>query len=82
MSETAEKLKPLLAALSRDERVELVEYMLELDGSNGDDEELTREGWEAAWVEECNRRLEAMRSGKTVGIPAEEVMKRLKEQYG
>lgn len=80
MSETAEKLKPLLAALPADERAELVEYLLELGDS--DEEELTQEEWEAAWTEEINRRVAEFEAGKTVGIPGDEVMRRLKEKYG
>lgn len=52
-------------------------------GDPGDeDENLTREEWEAAWVAECERRLADLRSGRTVGIPAEEVMRKMKEKYG
>ncbi|MFO0796944.1 MAG: addiction module protein [Gemmataceae bacterium] len=47
-----------------------------------DDENLTREEWEAAWVAECDRRLADLRSGRTVGIPAEEVMRKMREKYG
>jgi putative addiction module component (TIGR02574 family) len=82
MSETAEKLKPMLAALTRDERKELVTYLLELNNGNGDEEELTQEEWEAAWAEEINRRIEDSKAGKTVAIPHEEVMRRMKEKYG
>lgn len=53
-------------------------------GSQGHEaeESLTQEEWESAWLEECNRRLEDMRSGKSVSVPAEDVMRRLKEKYG
>ena len=46
------------------------------------DENLTREEWEAAWAAECERRLADLRSGRTAGIPAEEVMQKMKEKYG
>lgn len=49
---------------------------------DGEDEPLTEEEWEAAWIPEIERRLEDLRSGKTVGIPAEEVMRRMREKYG
>ena len=78
MSEAAEKLKPLLAALSADERAELTDYLRSLD----DGEEFTEEEWEAAVAEEANRRMEDMRAGKTKGIPHEEVMRQMKEKYG
>lgn len=47
-----------------------------------DDETLTQEEWEAAWVAECDRRTADRRAGKTVGIPAEQVMQEMKEKYG
>lgn len=81
MSERAEKLKPILDALSPDERAEIIDYLVGLADADAEGD-LTREEWEAAWAEEVNRRLEDMRSGKTVGIPAEEVMQRMREKYG
>jgi putative addiction module component (TIGR02574 family) len=81
MSEAAEKLKPLLAALPAGERAELVEYLLSLNGEE-DEKELTREEWEAAWAEEVNRRIADAKAGKTVGVPHEEVMRQMKEKYG
>ena len=79
MSEAAEKLKPLLAALTAEERAEVAQYLATLD-DEGDD--LTPEEWEAEWVDEINRRIEDSKAGKTVGIPHEEVMRRMKEKYG
>ena len=81
MSEAAEKLTPLLATLTADERAEVADYLHELNGT-GEEEDLTEEEWEAEWVEECNRRLERMKSGESVGIPHEEVMRQMKEKYG
>jgi putative addiction module component (TIGR02574 family) len=80
MSETAEKLKPLLANLPADERAELVEYLLELGDS--DDEELTQEEWESAWADEINRRIADAKAGKTDSMPHEEFMRQMKEKYG
>jgi putative addiction module component (TIGR02574 family) len=82
MSEAAEKLKPLLAALTADERAEVVEYLLELNDGNGDEENLTPEEWEAAWADEIDRRIEDAQNGKTVSAPADEFMRRMKEKYG
>jgi putative addiction module component (TIGR02574 family) len=79
MSDAVEKLKPVLAALSAADRAELVNY---LRGFDDYEEELTPEEWEEAWLEEINRRVADMDSGKTVGIPAEEVMRKLREKYG
>jgi putative addiction module component (TIGR02574 family) len=84
MSEAAEKLKPLLAALTADERAELAEYLLALN--NGEDEDgeeaLTSEEWEAAWAEEIHRRIADAKANNTPGIPHEEVMRQMKEKYG
>ncbi len=82
MSEAAEKL----AALPRAERAELVEYLTALNtdtsGADAGEEELTPEEWEAAWADESDRRIQAARNGKTVGVPAVEFMRRMKEKYG
>jgi putative addiction module component (TIGR02574 family) len=80
MSEAAEKLKPVLATLTASERAEVVEYLLEL--GDAEEVELTQAEWETEWLEEANRRLEDTRTGKTVGIPADEFMKQMKEKYG
>jgi len=80
MGEAAEKLKPLLAALSPDERTEIADYLRSLDV--GEDEDLTEEEWENALVEELNRRMADAAAGKTTAIPHEEVMRRMKEKYG
>jgi len=80
MSEAAEKLKPMLAALSADDRATLVEYMHSLDANR--DDELTEEEWETRQVEEINRRVEEIRSGRAKMIPGDEVMQRLREKFG
>lgn len=49
---------------------------------DADDMILTSEEWEAAWVEEAERRMADRRAGRTVGIPAEEVMREMREKYG
>ena len=84
MSEAAEKLKPLLAALSAEDRAEVVEYLAALGNGHADggDEELTEEKWEAAVAELCERRLADLAEGRTTLVPGDEVMKRLKERFG
>ena len=85
MSDAAEKLKPLLAALYRHERAEVTAYLCELDNRPLDEdgeEVLTPEEWEAVWVAECERRIADAEAGRTVAIPHEEVMRRMKEKYG
>ncbi len=81
MSEAAEKLKPLLATLTADERAEVADYLHELNGE-GEEEHLTDEEWEASVAEECDRRLADLAAGRTKLIPHDEVMRRFKEKYG
>lgn len=78
MSEAAEKLKPLLAALPIADRSELIEYLVALH----DEEEISEEEWEATWAEEINRRIADARNGKSDAVPHEEFMRRMKEKYG
>jgi putative addiction module component (TIGR02574 family) len=82
MSEAAEKLKPLLAALPAADRAELAEYLATLNNGDGEEKELTPEEWEEVWGEEIDRRVEDARNGKTVGMPADEFMRRMKEKHG
>ena len=81
MSEAVAKLKPLLAALTAEERVELAEYLTTLN-NGGEVSELTEEEWEEEWADEVNRRMVDAGAGRTVPIPHEEVMRRMKEKYG
>lgn len=78
MSEAVTKLLPMLNALTADERAEVAEYL----AREGGQENLTPEEWEAAWADEIDRRIEDAKAGKTVGVPHEEVMRRMKEKYG
>jgi hypothetical protein len=78
MSEAAEKLKPVLAALTAEDRAELRNYLRELDG---DEPELTEEQDDPELDAMLDRRREEMLSGKVKGIPAEEVMARLRKKY-
>ncbi|VTR92706.1 : Unstab_antitox [Gemmata massiliana] len=86
MSEATEKLKPLLAALTAEERAEVAEYIDALDSDHendeGGEENLAPEEWEAVWIEEGNRRIADLDSGKSEAVPADEFMKRMKEKYG
>lgn len=78
MSAVAERLKPLLDALTTEDRHEVMAYLrgLEPQLTIGPDE------WEEAWVAECERRSANLDAGRTVGIPHEEAMARRKEMYG
>ncbi len=85
MSEATEKLKPLLAALTTEERAEVAEYIDALDGDHANDdgeENLAPEEWEAVWIEEGERRIADLDSDKSKAVPADEFMKRMKEKYG
>lgn len=84
MSETAEKLKPILASLSAEDRATLVEYIDSLD-ANGDEDEENEDSLgtlDPEYIAEINRRIADFEAGKTKPIPGEEVMRRLKEKYG
>jgi len=57
--------------LAPEEREELVETLL--SHSEPDEE------WTNAWIEECKRRMEDVRTGKSKLIPADEVFRRMDE---
>lgn len=80
MSDRVRALLPQLDELSADEREVILDYLTGEDDS--EDEVLTQNEWEEAWLEEAERRLADMDSGKTVGIPVEEAMRMMKEKYG
>jgi len=85
MSERVANLIPLLAALHREERAEVLEYLHELDSRPLDEdgeEVLPPDEWEAVWADEINRRIADAAMGKTKPVPHDEVMRRLKEKYG
>ena len=86
MSEAVAKLKPLLAALTADERAELSEYLTALTNGTaegeGEEGELTEEEWEEVWADEINRRIADAEAGKTDSMPHEEFMRQMKEKYG
>lgn len=75
MSETAEKLKPVLAALSAEDRAELGRYLAELP-----DAEEPADEWDDEFIEEINRRVADMRSGKDPGVSLEELFADLDEK--
>jgi putative addiction module component (TIGR02574 family) len=79
MSERAEKLKPILAALSPDERAELFAYF---ESQEETDEPMSAEEWQEAWIDEINRRIAEGEAGRTTCVPADEFMERMKEKYG
>ena len=75
MSTTAEKIRTELAGLNAAERAELAHYLIQsLDSGTDADAE-------AAWDAELARRAEEIRSGRAVGIPAEQVFSELRAKY-
>ena len=77
LSEAAEKLLPVLEALSATDRHLLAERLRAgVEGSDEDPAEVR-----TAWTAELRRRVEEIHSGKVVGIPAEEVDRRMREKY-
>ena len=74
MSLTLQELANASAALPAAERAQLAQILLE-------SLETEETGWSAAWEVELSRRLDEFRLGKVVGIPAEEVLKELRELY-
>jgi putative addiction module component (TIGR02574 family) len=74
MTEAAERIRSQLAGLSPEDRAELTQFLLALD--DGEDPDA-----EAALDAELARRAEEIKSGKVVGIPAEQVLAKLREKY-
>jgi len=74
MTPTLQELKNASSSLPAPQRAELAHFLLR---SLGPEEE----GWADAWRAELARRLEEIRSGQAVGVPAEEVLGRLRERY-
>ena len=71
MSATLEELKSTASGLPIPERAELAHYLLRTL-------EAADEGAAAEWLALAEQRMEDVRSGRVVGIPAEEVMQSLR----
>jgi hypothetical protein len=69
MSEAFEHVTREAMRLSARQRLALAGYLLELDEASDDG------GVEAAWEEEIRARIEAIQSGRAVGIPYADVMR-------
>jgi putative addiction module component (TIGR02574 family) len=74
MSPTLQDLKDASSILPAPQRAELAYFLLQ-------SLEPEEDGWADAWREELERRLKQIRAGEVVGIPAEEVLTRLRERY-
>ncbi|MDZ7661073.1 addiction module protein [Thiohalophilus sp.] len=76
MARSIKDIEEELMALSEQDRSRIA---LDLIRSlNKDDERLSREEWNAAWVEEANRRLEEIERGEVELLSHEEVMASLR----
>lgn len=75
MSEAVAAIIAQLPTLSYDERAALADAFLR--SLDAEQEAASRE----AWVSELARRGEEIRSGTVKGVPAEDVLARLRERY-
>jgi putative addiction module component (TIGR02574 family) len=74
MTPTLQDLKDASSNLPAPQRAELARFLVRsLESDEGN--------WSDAWGDELGRRLEEIRSGQVVGVPAEEVLERLRERY-
>ena len=75
MTKSAEKIKTELSLLSQQERAELAYFLIRsLDAEVNADAE-------AAWDAELAQRLEDIKSGKSVGEPADKVFAEIRGEY-
>lgn len=74
MTPTLQDLKDACSNLPAPQRAELARFLEE-------SLEVGKEQWADAWRDELGRRLEELRSGRVKGVPAEEVLERLRECY-
>lgn len=74
MTPTLQELKDASSGLPAPQRAELAHFLLRSLEPEDD-------GWAEAWKEELDRRLQEIHSGKIVGVPAEEVLTRLRKRF-
>ncbi len=60
--------------LTEDERIQLADLLYA-------ESSLSAEEWEAAWLDECKRRVAEYERGEVEAIDADEVFARLKSKY-
>lgn len=73
---TATQILPTLRAFDVHDRALIAHAMIESLDEEGQDA-----GYEEAWDKELARRWEEIRSGKAVGIPAEQVFAEIEARY-
>jgi|JI10StandDraft_1071094.scaffolds.fasta_scaffold2267212_2 putative addiction module component (TIGR02574 family) len=79
MTAVANQLIPLLEPLGVADRADLASWLIRsLDEESA---ETAVEGYADAWDAEIDRRMQEVREGKVVGIPAEEVFASLRQKY-
>lgn len=69
MTAALEKMMPVIAELTAEDRDVLRGILDELDGDGG----LSRSEWEAAWTDECDRRMADLEAGRTKLVSWEEI---------
>ena len=72
MSPSIEQLKATLSHLPSSERAELAQFLLH-------SLEPVEEGAAAEWLALAERRMAEVRAGQVVGVPAEQLLKELRE---
>ncbi len=77
---TKEAAIALIRALPDDATLDVIQA--QLDEQLGEEETVSQEEWEEAWLVECERRLARAQAGETESVPHEEVMRRMREKYG
>jgi putative addiction module component (TIGR02574 family) len=75
MNERVKKLTEEIRKLSREDRAELMEILHALDTGEPDP------GFEKAWAEEAERRIDAYERGETTAAPLDDVLARLRTRY-
>lgn len=74
MSREVRSLLEQAKALTEDERILLADLLYA-------ESSLNTEEWEAAWREECERRLAEYERGEVEALDSDEVFERLKNKY-
>ena len=74
MTPTLQVIKNACSSLPAPQRAELAQFLLR-------SLEFEEDSWAGSWRVELGRRLEEIRSGRVAGVPAEEVLGRLRERY-
>ena len=76
-----EKLFQEALALPREERERLLAELALSLAPVPDEETMTEEEWQAAWMPEIERRIRDVEEGRSKLIPAEEVMAELRARF-